>query len=187
MRIIGITGTLGAGKGTLVEYLVTKRGFSHYSVRNFLLDEIRHKGMPENRDSMFALANELRAAHGPSYVTDQLYEQARVSGGDAVIESIRTTGEVVSLKSRGNFLLVAVDAAPQIRYERIVLRNSETDKVSFEIFLENEQRESVSSDPGVQNLRACIALADVVLYNNGTIEELYEQFEKILDKPEAVL
>jgi dephospho-CoA kinase len=39
----------------------------------------------------------------------------------------------------------------------------------------------------VQNLHASIDLADVVLYNNGTIEELYDQFEKILDKPEAAL
>ena len=32
--IIGITGTLGAGKGTVVEYL-KKKSFKHYSVRSF--------------------------------------------------------------------------------------------------------------------------------------------------------
>ena len=42
MLIIGITGTLGAGKGTVVEYLVEKKGFDHYSVRAFLLKEIIH-------------------------------------------------------------------------------------------------------------------------------------------------
>ena len=39
MITIGITGTLGAGKGTIVEYLQKEKGFSHYSVRAFLTDE----------------------------------------------------------------------------------------------------------------------------------------------------
>jgi dephospho-CoA kinase len=180
MIIIGITGTLGAGKGTIVDYLVTRRGFRHYSVRAFLLEEIRKRGLPENRDSMFALGNELRAQHGPSYVVDQLYVQARSAGGNAVIESVRTTGEVSSLRKKGNFSLLAVDADPQIRYDRVVSRNSETDRVTFETFTENEQRESISSDPGVQNLRACIGLADHVLRNNGNVEELYNQLEPVL-------
>ena len=55
MLIIGITGTLGAGKGTVVEYLVEKQGFDHYSVRSFLLKEINRRGMPENRDSICLL------------------------------------------------------------------------------------------------------------------------------------
>ena len=41
MIIIGITGTLGAGKGTIVEYLVGKKGFKHYSVRELLSEIIR--------------------------------------------------------------------------------------------------------------------------------------------------
>ena len=45
MIIIGITGTLGSGKGTIVEYLVQKRGFRHYSVREYLLEIIRKAGM----------------------------------------------------------------------------------------------------------------------------------------------
>jgi len=180
MLIIGITGTLGAGKGTIVDYLVTRRGFRHYSVRAFLLEEIRRRGLPENRDSMFALGNELRAQHGPAYVVDQLYGQAQAAGGNAVIESVRTTGEVASLRKKGNFILLAADADPRVRYNRIVSRNSETDNVTFETFTGNEQRESVSSDPGVQNLRACIRLADHVLQNNGTVEELYQQLESVL-------
>jgi dephospho-CoA kinase len=180
MLIIGITGTLGAGKGTLVEYLVEKKGFIHFSVRGFLLEEIRRRGMPENRDSMFTLANELRMEHGPSYVTDQLYFKALETGRNCIIESIRTTGEIVSLREKGNFLLLAVDADPKVRYERIRLRQSETDRISFETFLENEKRESVSMDPGVQNLQACIDLSDIKLLNNGSRDDLFVQFERVL-------
>ena len=35
MIVIGITGTLGAGKGTIVNYLIEEEGFDHYSVRGF--------------------------------------------------------------------------------------------------------------------------------------------------------
>jgi len=180
MIIIGITGTLGAGKGTIVDYLTDKKGFAHYSVRGFLLKEIRRRGMPEDRDSMFNLANELRADHGPSYVVDELFEEAKCGDRNSIIESIRTTGEIASLRDKGNFYLFAVDADPGLRYERIRLRKSETDAVSFETFLENERRESVSADPGVQNLQACIREADFIFLNKGTIPELHQEVDAVL-------
>ena len=40
MKIIGITGTIGAGKGTIVDYLVLQKGYEHYSVRSFIKEEI---------------------------------------------------------------------------------------------------------------------------------------------------
>ena len=40
MNIIGITGTIGAGKGTIVDYLVKEKGYVHYSVREFLAEEV---------------------------------------------------------------------------------------------------------------------------------------------------
>jgi dephospho-CoA kinase len=182
MIIIGITGTLGAGKGTIVEYLAEKKGFVHYSVRAWLLEKIKEEGLPENRDSMFRLANELRALYGASYVTDQLYNQAVISGKNCIIESIRTKGEVESLRSKGHFYLLAVDADPEIRYQRILLRQSETDRVSHETFLENEEREMNTADPNKQNLRRCIEMADFRLQNNGTRKDLVQQLEKVLDQ-----
>ena len=180
MIIIGITGTLGAGKGTIVDYLVNESGFIHYSVRGFLIEEIKKRGLKVNRDSMTHVANELRAANSPSYVVDQLYGQAVYKGQNCIIESIRTEGEIISLRKKENFYLLAIDAKSKIRFNRIILRKSETDFISYETFVQNEKREFESVDPNKQNLKRCIELADYVLRNNGNIDQLYEQLKQIM-------
>ena len=171
---------MGAGKGTVVEYLVEKRGFGHYSVRAFLIKEILRRGMPENRDSMVLVANDLRARHGSSYITDQLFHEASRTGKNCIIESIRTPGEIDSLRNKGKFYLFAVDADPEIRYQRISERHSETDHISYERFISDEAREMTTSDAGKQNLKACIRQADFVFGNNGSKEALFSEVEKAL-------
>lgn len=177
--IIGITGTLGAGKGTIVEFLKTK-GFKHYSVRAYLTEEILRRKLTVNRDSLVLVANELRAKYSPSYIAEQLYNQAKKEKSDAVIESLRTEGEVMALREKGEFYLFAVDAEPKVRYERIVERASETDKIDFKTFVENEKREMQSKDPTKQNIKRCMELADHRFINNSSIEELYKKVEEVL-------
>jgi len=179
--IIGITGTLGAGKGTIVEYLKTK-GFKHYSATGFLTEEIIKRGMVVNRDAMVSIANELRAKFGPSYLAEQLYDRAKRDGSPAVIESLRTPGEINSLRKNSNFYLLAVDADIRTRYDRITKRHSEKDSIDFETFVNNEKREFTSDDPNKQNLSKCIELADYKIDNNGTIAELNAKVQKILDE-----
>lgn len=182
MVIIGITGTIGAGKGTIVEWLMNVKGFAHFSVRAYLIKVIEARGLTVNRDSMVAVANELRRLHNPAFIVEELYNQAAAEGYNAIIESIRTPGEIDLLRTKQNFILLAVDADPLVRYNRIYLRQSETDNISFEIFTANEKREMSSTDPTAQNLAACIAAADVKLSNNGTVHELYTSLDEALKK-----
>ena len=126
------------------------------------------------------MANDLRAAHSPSYIIEALYNEAVKNGKDAVIESIRTEGEIMALRQKGNFHLIAVDADPKLRYERIVRRGSETDKVSFEKFIFEEEREMHATDPNKQNGARCIELADYRLLNNGSREDLRAQIDRVL-------
>ncbi len=180
MKIIGITGTLGAGKGTIVEYLLKEKGFMHFSVRGYLIGEIKKLGLPVNRDSMTSVANDLRAKNSPAFIIEELYKEAAKTGMNSIIESIRTPGEIDFLKKQGNFILLAVDADPRIRFERIKLRASETDKINFETFAANEKREMTSGDPNKQNLAKCIEMADIVLNNNGSISHLIDQLNQTL-------
>jgi len=182
MVIIGITGTIGAGKGTIVEYLVTKKDFMHFSAREFLVEEIKKRGLEINRDNMVLVANNLREKNSPSFVADELFKRALESGQNCVIESLRTPGEIESLKQKGNFSLLAVDADPKIRYERIIGRSSVTDNISFEKFLADEAKEMDSTDPNKQNLRKCIEMADFKIDNNGTMEDLIYKLEEIYEQ-----
>lgn len=138
--------------------------------------------MPVNRDSMVIVANDLRATFGPSYIVEQLYEQAKASGKNAIIESLRAVGEVEALKDKENFLFFAIDADPKIRYERVVLRGSETDKISYDEFIMNEQREMQNEDPTKQNVAKCMTMADHVFTNDGTFEELDTQIETVINQ-----
>ena len=182
MIIVGITGTLGAGKGTVVNYLVKKRGFKHLSVREYLSNEIKKSGLEVNRNSLINKGNELRSKFGSSFLAEELYVLAKKSGKDCVIESLRTPGEINALRKKGKFYLFAVDADPKVRYERITKRAGETDRVTFKEFMSHEQKEMTSEDPNKQNLQKCILMSDCKFDNNGTVKELYEKVEKVISK-----
>jgi dephospho-CoA kinase len=184
--LLGITGTLGAGKGSVVDYLQNKHDAMHFSVRSYLTEVIIERGMPVNRDSMRVVANGLRADNSPSFIVEQLYAQAKertaTNGKCAIIESVRTPGEVDALKKVGgkNFFLVAVDADPALRYSRVTGRGSATDSVSFDKFISDEQAEMNNTDPNMQNLSVCMDRADFTIHNDDSFEKLELEIEKML-------
>lgn len=187
MLIIWITWTLGAWKWTIVDFLKQNYWFWHLSVREFLTDEIKKRNLPINRDSMVLVANELRTQFWPDHIASQLYNKALQTDKPQIIESIRTLWEIQTLRNKWDFILFAIDADPEIRYNRITSRASETDQVSFDEFIMNEQREMNNTDPTKQNLAWCIAQADFIFNNNSTLQDLQNQIDqtmtKIINKP----
>ena len=181
MLTIGITGTLGAGKGTVVDYLVKQKGFKHYSVSGYLSGELIKQGRAVNRDGMREIANEIRTKFSPDYIVKILFEKAKKSGENAVIKSIRNPKEAGFIQKHQG-ILFAVDARQKLRYDRVQSRGSEKDDVSFEEFKNQEKMESEKGNPNSQNLPKCILMADYKFTNNGTIEDLYEKIEKIIGK-----
>ena len=169
--VIGLTGGPGSGKGEVVKFL-TKLGYRHFSAREDILwPEVDRCKLPRDRTSLNTVSNELRVMYGPEYVAHRLFRLARRTEGNAVIESIYTVGEITTIrhdaKDRGvRFILISVDAPLHVRYKRIQRRASETDKVSFEQFSVQEQREQTSTDPSKHNLFACRELADLQVVNN---------------------
>lgn len=175
--IIGITGTDGAGKGAVVEYLVDKKGFVHYSARALITAEIQARGLPVNREHMRLVANDMRGTHGLDVIVTTALKRMQEDGvHDAIIESIRAVKEVDTLHANDGILL-AVDADQRMRYERIMSRQSESDQVSFQDFVAQEQLEMNDPDPNGMQKAQVIEMADYTIMNNGTLAELGEQVE----------
>ncbi len=177
--IIGITGSFGAGKGTVVEYLKTEKGFTHYSASGFIVEEVERRGLEVNRDTMVVVANDLRESHGPGYIIDSLYSRAKEQGGDVAIESLRAVAEVKRIKELGGVVL-GITAEPEVRYAHSVARNSVKDHVSYEKWLSQELTESNQIDPTKQNIFGALKESDYVITNNGSLEDLYQQVEQFL-------
>lgn len=180
--VIGITGTNGSGKGAVVDYLISK-GFVHFSVRATLEAMLILEHTPIDRTALRNRANELRKEYGAGFFGKKFLEEIKEKGiTDAVIESVRTTGEAEYLKENGAVIL-AVDADRKLRYDRIMSRASATDKVDFDTFVREEEREWYGAlGSHDMNLLSVIEMADFTIKNEGTLSELYTQVDQMLEK-----
>jgi len=182
--IIGIAGTLGAGKGTVVEYLKEK-GFQHYSVSGYLKSVLDERGLPADRPHLSAQADEFDAEYEGG-VLEVIYNKMQSElGEDFILESIHRVSEAEYLRSVGAMIL-GVTAEPRVRYERTSKRQEgEKDNVTYEDFLESIAREEEGKGTGTPNIKAVLEGADVVLNNDSSLEELHKQIETFLKQHES--
>jgi dephospho-CoA kinase len=112
---------------------------------------------------------------------EDMYRLASEVGGDAVLESLRAVAEAQKIKELGG-TVIGVDADSKLRYERALKRGSEKDNVSYDKFLAQEKAESNPDDPTKQNVFAALKGSDIIVNNNGTLEELHAQIDEVLAK-----
>ncbi len=177
--IIGLTGTLSSGKDQVSEYLMTK-GLKHYSLSVILREIAEERGIEKTRDNLRDLGNDVAHEKGPdSLAREALSRIGDVKEGNFIISAIRKSEEVKLLKQRPDFLFIAVDADPTLRWERSQKRAREGEhKQTFEEFMNKEKAET--SGNNVQRLDICISMADYKVMNNGTIEDLNKKIDEIL-------
>ncbi len=174
-RLIGLTGTNGAGKGECAAYLKS-RGYSSFSLSDILREELEARGIGITRSSLIRVGNELRETFGSDILARRT--AARIKG-PAVIDSIRNTREVEYFRTRPGFFLLALDAPIEIRYRRAVERGRDESALSLDDFRKKEEQELRGGDRA-QQLAACMALADRLIINDGPLEELHKKLEDLL-------
>ena len=175
VKFIGLTGTNGSGKGEVAAYF-KKKGYAYFSLSDLIREELQKNGKKLTRDNLIEKGNELRDTHGPDILAQQARKKVK---GKAVIDSIRNPFEVEYLRIDKEFILLAIDAPVELRYERVKKRGRQESASTLQEFIKKEEEEMTGSEKR-QQLRRCMKMADFVIFNDGTLEDFQLKLEEIL-------
>ncbi|KAL6067497.1 Dephospho-CoA kinase [Balamuthia mandrillaris] len=192
-NFLGVTGGKASGKDTFADYLVHHYGFVHISLSDLVREELRRRDMLENIDNLINLGNELRQKEGTDALAQRALakidqEEIRGMTKRYVISSLRHPSEVQRLRaSNESFTLVYLEAPLQLRYERCKARGRLGDVKSFEEFVAKEKQQEFSTvNVASQQMNAVYAMADVVLTNDATsMEEFQQKIDQLLLRSSA--
>ena len=170
-RIIGLTGQNGSGKGTVAEIL-KGLGYSYVSLSDMIREEATRRGEGHDRQTLTALGNELRAAHGHGVLGNRVVGRIGAAGGTWAVDSIRHPAEVDALRTLEGFTLWRITAPIETRFARAIARGRVEGVRTLEEFQRENGKENAKAGDAVQHIEDCEQLADTTVENDGTIEEL---------------
>ena len=175
--IIGLSGRNASGKGEAVRYFVEK-GFESYSLSDVIREDLAASGDEVTRDSLIVRGNGLREKYGPPILAERIASRLGLDR-NYVIDSIRHSAEVQTLRKIAGFTLVWIEAGDETRFERIRARGRKGDPGTLKEFREVERRESEEAEGFHQQLTRCREEADAMVENNGSIAEMRRQLDGI--------
>ncbi len=176
--ILGFTGKNSCGKGEAVAYL-QKLGFKPYSLSDILREELQASGKPITRENLIALGTAMRTQHGNGVLAQKTLSKLDADK-NYVIDSIRHPDEVKVLQQSSEFVLVHIHASPKIRFERMKIRARESDPKTLEEFENLEKREAKAEHSSGQQLEATIAMTQLTLENDLSLEVFHEQIKDLV-------
>ena len=176
-QVIGIVGTIGAGKDTAGDYLAKQLNIPIYQISAPLKMLCTEKGLEATRENLIALGTKLAAEKGEGYLAEYIVGYAPDS---FIITGMRQLGQISFLKSSTEFKLVSIDAKPEIRFERIK-RNSKIGEADSLVDF-NAREKAENNPPNIQRLFECMKLADYHIINEGSLDDLYAQFDSLIEE-----
>ncbi len=178
--LVGLTGRNASGKTTVIEWFKS-RGFGVNSCSDSIRHWLRSNELEVTRDNLIEGGRKLRAMGGPGVLAEMLLDLIDEESNHAV-DSIRTPAEVEALRKRDGFVLLEIRAPRELRWERLLERGRTGDAETFEQFSMQEESELVAHDESGQALIATGKMADVVINNNGNVDDLYKQLEDFMEE-----
>jgi dephospho-CoA kinase len=180
--IIGIIGLPASGKGTIAEYLKEKHGAEKLrfsSTLNTILERLR---VEQTRDNLIILSEVIRELCGEDVLARAILIGVQRSPNPlVVIDGVRRQGDIEIFHGMKNFHLLAVDAEPRTRYERSKMRAEKSGESTqtFDDFMTLEHRSTEVS------ARELMGQAEILIDNNGSIENLYRRIDEYIQSLDA--
>lgn len=182
--IIGVGGTNGSGKDTVMRLLADKYNLLFVSATDLLAAELTRDNLPTDRLHKAELSAAWRRESGLGVIVKKAYEtyqsQADKYAG-LVVGSLRHPAENDEIHALSGKVLW-IDADPKLRYDRVQVkdRGRVEDRVSFEQFMAEEEREMHPvGDVATLNVAAVKEKADLTILNEGSLETLVAKLTNV--------
>ena len=177
MKLVILTGMPGAGKSEVANAFQSA-GIPVIVMGDIIRKEVERRGMDVNPENNKLVMLELRNRDGPGAVAIRCVESLRNSDSEiVVIEGCRSLAEVdIFDDCVDEVCIVCVHSSPKARFLRLKQRSRKDDPQDWSTFRERDLREiSVG-------LGAVIALSDIVVVNERTIEELRNESRTLVQR-----
>jgi dephospho-CoA kinase len=177
--ILGLASQIAAGKGTITQYAVKNHNASSYRFSTILRDILDRLYLEHSRDNTSKLSTMLRKNFSEDILAKVMYEDVKKDQHQIIIiDGVRRLADIKYLKKLPEFKLVFIDADIKKRYQRIILRreNVDDENKSFEQFKKDHELETELQIEGLRSF------ADIVIDNNKTFDDLYNQIDEIIKK-----
>jgi dephospho-CoA kinase len=176
-KIFGISGEMGAGKGTVASYLADRYGASVRAFSDSLKDVADRMHLEKSRENLQKISSIFRENFHDNILSEIVFEDAKRDKAEiVVIDGVRRRADIEFFKDMPGFKLLYVEADIKARHQRIIKRGEKSDDNSktFEEFERDHLREAEKEILGLKKI------ADFVIDNNGNFKQLYQQVDKII-------
>ncbi len=177
--IIGVVGPICAGKDELADVLVNEHGFHRFSLADELREILNERRIEVTRVNMQDIGDELRETEGLDFLAKRILQ--KLNSGDSVIIGFRNPGEMRALLDLPGFRILMVDAPLEMRFNRALARQRESEARTLEEFKVTESRDLGVNQPshGQQNA-ALFEMARHKILNEGNLEDLKGKVSDLL-------
>jgi dephospho-CoA kinase len=165
----------GSGKGAFRK-AVQKMGYPVVIMGDIVREEVKRRNLKPTSENLGKTMLNLRELDGPAAVAKRCIPKLKkATGRIVVVDGVRSLAEVEEFKKHfPDFVLIAIHASPETRYQRLFRRKRSDDPTNWETFMERDRREL-----GV-GMGAVIAAADHTIVNEGTSAQLKTEIGRVV-------
>ncbi len=171
-----IAGMPGAGK-SIVTSIASEMGIPVVTMGDVVREEASRRGLEPTLANLLRVADELRCTYGPHAIAMLTLKKVQSLDTCAVmIDGVRSLNEVEYFRHKlsCHVVIMAIHASPRTRFERLLKRGRPGDPKNWDEFRERDIKEL---SWGLGNV---IALADIMLVNEGRLEEFISSVRNLL-------
>jgi len=186
-KVVAIVGMCGAGKSEVADRFI-ENGYYYIRIGQITLDEVKRRGLEIKEENERPIREEIRKKYGMAafaILNIPKIDEALMNSS-VVADGLYSWSEYKTLKEKygKNFIVIAVYASPKTRYDRLenrIKRYKKDPKMKYRSFSKEEAKARDYAE--IENLEkgGPIVMADYMIINEGSLENLYQQINGIIN------